>query len=108
MVEDSYDLTKKKDERTGYYNPKSVPVTDVLEEIGSKFNDIEVVERKGNRAEVRVEPKFIKEVLTIFRNRGYDHFVALTCIDLFKENLFELVYHLWSYGAKSMSMSRRQ
>jgi NADH-quinone oxidoreductase subunit C len=100
MAEDSFDKTKRKDQRIGSYSPKHVPVDDVMVEVLSKIDWSERIERKGNRAEIKVPPDNVPEVLNIFRKRGYDHFVALTCIDLIREDMFELVYHLWSYGSR--------
>ncbi len=100
MVEDSYDHTKRKDQRTGTYKPKNIPVDDVMNEVIRTFSDAERIERKGKSAEVVVGKFTVSETLAIFKKRGYDHFVALTCIDLIEEDQFEMVYHLFSYGAK--------
>lgn len=101
MVKDSYDLTKRKDQRSGRYVPKDIAVDTVLDEVEERFPGSERVERKANRAEIKVEAKQVPSVLEVFKKNGYDHFVALTCIDLFKEDLFELVYHLFSYGSRT-------
>jgi NADH-quinone oxidoreductase subunit C len=100
MVQDSYDLTKRKDHREGTYVPKDIPADSVLEEVISRFPSAEKVERKGRRAEVRIAPEIVSETLSIFRKNGYDHFVALTCIDFPDERRMGLVYHLFSYGSR--------
>lgn len=100
MVKDSYDLTKRKDQRNGTYVPKDVPVQKVMDEVLKKVPGSEMVPRKGRRGEIKVPPLLVSETLSIFKRDGYDHFVALTCIDQIEEGKFDLVYHLFSYGAR--------
>lgn len=100
MVEDTYDHTKGKDDRRGTYVPRNVPVDDVIEKVLTSFPKTERIERKGNRAEIRIPFDLGKEVLSVFKRSGYDHFVALTCIDMIEDDEFEMVYHLFSYGAR--------
>jgi NADH-quinone oxidoreductase subunit C len=100
MVEDSYDLTKRKDHRDGTYEPRDVPVDRVIAEVTRKIPSAKSIERKGRRAEIRLPNELVTEVLSIFKRNGYDHFVALTCIDLPDQKMMELVYHLFSYGAR--------
>lgn len=101
MTEDTYDHTGSTEGKSGQYVPRDVDAEDVIEELIDVFPDVEKVERKkGNRAEVRIPESIVPEVLTRFRDSGYDHFVALTCIDIIEESSFELVYHLFSYGSR--------
>jgi len=101
MVEDSYDLTKRKDERSGEYVPEDIPAERAADEVLKKVPGAESRKRKDGRVELNVPSTSIRSVMSEFRRMGYDHFVALTCIDLIKEDMFEMVYHLWSYGART-------
>ncbi|MCD6413788.1 MAG: NADH-quinone oxidoreductase subunit C [Elusimicrobia bacterium] len=40
----------------------------------------------------------ILNVLKSFRDKGYDHLEMVSCVDRIKENKFEIVYILSSYG----------
>lgn len=52
---------------------------------------------RAGRVIVRVSPEKVEEKVKLLKSAGYNHFVALSCIDWIKDGEFELVYHLYSY-----------
>jgi len=40
------------------------------------------------------------QILSQFKDMGFDHCSDVTCVDYINEEEFELIYHLWSHGEK--------
>jgi NADH-quinone oxidoreductase subunit C len=104
MVEDSLDYTKGMDPLKGDYKPGAIKLEEALERVKRLVDNVEIEARSMRRGVVKVEPKLKDLVLKNLMEMGFDHFVMLTCIDLLEDNKFELVYHLWSYGTKGLTM----
>ncbi len=72
----------------------------IFKELGLEFEKLKV---KGNtlpRYKAEVKPEKLEEAIIKFKSNGFNHFVALSCIDWIKDEKFELVYHLFSYKEK--------
>ncbi len=72
----------------------------IFKELGIEFQPLKV---KGNtlpRYKADVEPEKLEDIIIRFKENGFRHFVALSCIDWIKDEKMELVYHLFSYDEK--------
>jgi NADH-quinone oxidoreductase subunit C len=88
----------------GDYKPGSDKLEDALERIRKLVEGAEIEVKSSRRGVVKVAPDLKDLVLKGLKEMGFDHFVALTCIDWPDENRMELIYHLWSYGSKGLVM----
>ncbi len=50
-----------------------------------------------NRGYIESDKNEADVIIKKLKENGFNHFVMLSCIDWIDENIFELVYHLWSY-----------
>ncbi|OYT59849.1 NADH-quinone oxidoreductase subunit C [Euryarchaeota archaeon ex4484_178] len=74
--------------------------TEIFKEFGIEFEQLKV---KGNtipRYMARVESDNLEDMVKKFKENGFNHFVALTCVDWIKDGKFELIYHLLNYEAQ--------
>ncbi len=65
--------------------------------------EYELMKVKGNRApryRAVVEPEKLEDIIATFKKEGFNHFVALSCVDWLKDGKFELIYHLFSYASQ--------
>ncbi len=69
----------------------------IFKELGMEFEKLKVKGNKLPRYKAEVNPEKLEEAIIKFKNKGFNHFVALSCIDWIKDEKFELVYHLFSY-----------
>jgi len=104
MVEDTLDHTKGMDPLKGEYKPGTIKLEEALVRIGKLVPGAETAVRRARRGIVKVTPDMKDLVLKGLKEMGFDHFVAVTCIDWPEEKRMELVYHLWSYGTKGIIM----
>jgi len=73
----------------------------VEQKIKDTFGDDARVEiQRERRIKVYVEPKKVFPMIAFLKAQGFDHFVAISCVDWIKDDEFELVYHLWSHSYK--------
>ncbi len=69
----------------------------IFKELGLEYEPMKV---KGNRAprfKARVEPDKLENIILKFKENGFNHFVAMSCVDWIKDGNLELIYHLFSY-----------
>ena len=71
------------------------------EELFKELNvEYEMMKVKGNedpRYRVKVNADKLEDIIVKFKENGFRHFVALSCVDWIKDGKFELIYHLFSY-----------
>ncbi len=73
---------------------------EILKELGLEY---ELLKIKGNRApryKAKVDPERLEEIIVKFKENGFRHFVALSCVDWLKDGNLELIYHLFSYETR--------
>ncbi len=97
MKEDTLSDVDKKSEN---YVPGQTTVQEVLGYVSAHLPDLEVKLLSSRRGEILVDHSIKGEVLTRLKEEGFDHFAALSCIDLIDDDRIQLVYHVWSYGSK--------
>ncbi|MCD6383194.1 MAG: NADH-quinone oxidoreductase subunit C, partial [Thermoplasmata archaeon] len=61
-------------------------------------------ELRRGRVIVRLEPEEVEEAIKKLKGKGYNHFVALSCVDWIKQGEFELVYHIYNYERREHVM----
>ena len=82
------------------YVPGKTTIEEMLGSIKAHLPDLEVKQLSGKRGEILVDHSLKGEVLTRLKEAGFDHFTALSCIDMIDDDRIQLVYHVWSYGSK--------
>ncbi len=68
-----------------------------METFGIDFKELPVKGNTRKRLYGSVELDRIKEHIRKFKEVGFNHLVAISCIDWIDDGKFEVVYHLWSY-----------
>ena len=72
---------------------------DVVDDLKNKFGD--VIQSEGDVAVVNED--FIAKVCKYLKNeKGFDHLSNLSAVDLIKQNMMCVVYHLWSTEKKQL------
>ena len=72
----------------------------IFKELNLNYEEMKV---KGNsipRYKAVVEGEKLEEVILKFKKKGFNYFVALSCVDWIKDGKFELIYHLFSYESR--------
>ena len=72
----------------------------IFKELNLEFTPMKVKGNRNPRYMASLEPDKLEEAIVKFKSNGFNHFVALTCVDWIKEENFELIYHLFSYETK--------
>ena len=72
---------------------------ELLEALASRFGVEPRVAADGT-VWVSVDRGRLSDLLTFTRSEGFDHCSAISVTDWPDEQVFELTYHLWSYGDK--------
>jgi NADH-quinone oxidoreductase subunit C len=70
-------------------------------ELESTFKDIAVTDGGDGRLTVVASPGQVLTVLTLLRDRGFDHLALVSAVDRIQEEKFEVVYILSSYAEGS-------
>lgn len=104
MIEDTFNHPGRKDEVRKDYVPGKVKLEDALSKIEAILKGTKTKKIRDRRGEITVEGSVKDLVLLELKRLGYDHFVALSCIDQLEDNKFDLVYHLCSYGVGALVM----
>jgi NADH-quinone oxidoreductase subunit C len=84
--------------------PVIVSAEEALRYLEPEIPGIDHEKMTDRRWKAKIEPLKVRTALSILKEKGYDHFVALSCVDHLKDDEMELVYHLWSYGSKDLIM----
>ena len=108
MTEDTFSHTKIKDEHREDYIPGKIGMEEAVNRARKAVKMAQANIISERRSEIRIDGKWLRIALTSLKNSGFDHFSALTCIDLIEEDRFELVYHVWSYGTRGLVMVKVQ
>ncbi|MGA1822393.1 MAG: NADH-quinone oxidoreductase subunit C [Thermoplasmatota archaeon] len=108
MAEDTFSHTKIKDEHREVYIPGKIGMEEAVNTAGKAAKMAQTAILSSRRSEIRIDGKWLRPVLTSLKSSGFDHFSALSCVDLIDEDRFELVYHLWSYGTRGLVMVKIQ
>lgn len=108
MVKDTFSHTKIKDELREEYIPGKIGMEKAVETARKAVKMAQTSIINPRRSEIRIDEKWLRPILTSLRDSGFDHFSALTCVDLIDEDRFELIYHVWSYGTKGLVMVKIQ
>ncbi len=69
----------------------------IFKELGIEYEEMKVKGNKDPRYRAKVDPEKLEDIILKFKNNGFRHFVALSCVDWIKEGNMELIYHLFSY-----------
>lgn len=73
----------------------------IKNEINESFKDeAEVLIQRARRVKVLTNSEKVIPLLSFLKGIGFQHLVAISCVDWILEDEFELVYHLWSYNRK--------
>ncbi len=70
---------------------------EIFKELGIEYEEMKVKGNKVHRYKAKIEIDKLEEVILRFKNNGFQHFVALSCVDWIKDGNMELIYHLFSY-----------
>ena len=73
---------------------------EIFKSLGLEFTQMKV---KGNRAPrymASLKPEEVEKVIKELKSKGFDYFVALSCVDWIKDGELELLYHLFSYETR--------
>jgi len=73
---------------------------DIFKELGLEYEELKVKGNQAPRYKAKIDPEKLEEIIIKFKENGFQHFVALTCVDWIKDGKFELIYHLFSYEDK--------
>lgn len=72
----------------------------IFKELGLEYEMMKVKGNRDPRYKAKVEPDRLEEIMVRFKENGFTHFVALSCVDWIKDGNLELIYHLFSYEHK--------
>ncbi len=64
---------------------------------GIEFRELPVKGNTRRRLYGSLGAEKVREYIGKFKESGFRHLVAISCIDWIDDGKFELVYHLWSY-----------
>ena len=70
---------------------------EIFKEIGVEYESMKLKGNHAPRFKALVEPEKLEDLTLKFKENGFNHFVALSCVDWIKEGNIELIYHLFSY-----------
>ena len=70
---------------------------EVFKKLGLEFEPMKVKGNRDPRYMAPVEPDKLEEAIVEFKKAGFNHFVALSCVDWINDGNMELLYHLFSY-----------
>jgi len=74
-----------------------------LDNLLNEIEDIKVSRKSERRIRVDVEAHALPALLALLKGKAsYVHLSAISCVDWLEDEEFELVYHCWSYEAKSL------
>lgn len=74
-----------------------------LENLLGEVELLAIRRKNDRRLRVDVDPDVLPTLLELLQGRaGYLHLSAISCVDWMDEQQFELVYHVWSYEARSL------
>ena len=71
--------------------------TEIFKELGIEYQELKVRGNTVPRYKAEVDADKLEDIILRFKNEGFKHFVALSCVDWIKEGNMELIYHLFSY-----------
>jgi len=73
---------------------------DVFKELGIGYEEMKVKGNRTPRYKAKVESERLEYIIIKFKESGFRHFVALSCVDWIKDGNLELIYHLFSYETR--------
>ncbi len=71
--------------------------SEITSKINREFRGAEAVEMYSNQIHVKVSPETVPSFILYLKQAGFKHLVNITCVDWIEDNIFEVVYNLWSY-----------
>ena len=81
------------------------PNQSLKQELESTFKDITVTDNGNRRLTIVAGPAQVLTVLSLLKNRGFDHLTLLSAVDRIENEEFELVYVLTSYAETAWSQA---
>ncbi len=74
-----------------------------LDSLLAEIEEIEVTRKSERRLRVDIPASSLPALLELLKGKAsYVHLSAISCVDWPEDEEFELVYHCWSYEAKSL------
>ncbi len=70
---------------------------ETYEKIQKEFSFLEVKKKYSNQIEARVEADKISGCILYLKELGFRHLVNITCVDWIEDDIFEVIYNVWSY-----------
>jgi len=70
---------------------------DVYKRIKNEFSISEISEKYSNQIHVQIESDKVSGFILYLKQMGFEHLVNITCVDWISDNLFEVIYNVWSY-----------
>ncbi len=70
---------------------------EIAQKIKTEFLGIEIEEKYTNQIHAKVKPENISGFILYLKQLKFNHLVNITCVDWMDNNLFEVVYNVWSY-----------
>ncbi|HYB92685.1 MAG TPA: NADH-quinone oxidoreductase subunit C [archaeon] len=80
----------------------------LAEEIKSQFPNAEVKVQRKFRISLSIDKESIIEIARYLREIGFDQAVSVSGVDKIKENMFIVVYHIWSTSKKVLASLKTQ
>ena len=75
-------------------------VSVLKKELEFAFKNIRIVISGDDRLTITAQKDAVLTIMSFLKKKGYGHLALISCTDWIKENEFELVYIITSYGEK--------